>query len=323
VIEAAVAEALRRGEGDGLIKAHWTEALLHNGLGRYDDALAAAEEAGGHPPVLGVAPWAALAELVEAAARSAVPERGAPALRRLTEVTHASGTDWALGIEARSRALLSRGDVAERAHREALDLLGRTRIRGELARAHLLYGEWLRRAERRPEARDQLRTAHDLFTTMGMEAFARRAATSCSPAARPCADAPPRPPAASQPRSPRSPGSSATACPPRSPPGSCSVPASLSGTSATSTRSSASPLADSSAADPNAGRSNPPRPGRPQGRGVPGSGRRRPRDGGYIRPGRRRHRRGRPRTPGLGCGSRHRAGPPPGRRGRAEPRSAG
>jgi DNA-binding CsgD family transcriptional regulator len=176
VIETAVAEALRRGEGDGLIKAHWAAALLYNGLGRYDDALAAAEEAGGHPPVLGVAPWAVLAELVEAAARGAAPERGAPALRRLTEVTRASGTDWALGIEARCRALLGRGDVAERAHREAIDLLGRTRIRGELARAHLLYGEWLCCANRRPEARDQLRTAHGLFTAMGMEAFARRAA---------------------------------------------------------------------------------------------------------------------------------------------------
>ena len=91
-------------------------------------------------------------------------------------MTRASGTDWALGIEARSRALLSEREAAERLYREAIDRLGRTRVRTELARAHLVYGEWLRRERRRLHAREQLRTAHELFTTMGMEAFAERAA---------------------------------------------------------------------------------------------------------------------------------------------------
>jgi DNA-binding CsgD family transcriptional regulator len=176
LIEAATAEALRRGEGDGLIKAQWTAALLANGLGRHEEALVAAEEAADQPPVLGVAPWAALSELVEAAARSALPERGAAALQRLSEVTRASGTDWALGVAARSRALLSGDGVAEDAYREAIDRLGRTRLRGELARARLVFGEWLGSQDRRADARDQLRSAHGLFTTMGADGFARRAA---------------------------------------------------------------------------------------------------------------------------------------------------
>jgi DNA-binding CsgD family transcriptional regulator len=176
VIETTTVEVLRRGEGDGLVKARWAAALLYNSLGRYDDALAAAQEARDHPPVLGVAPWAALSELVEAATRSGMPERAGHALQQLTEIAHASGSDWALGIEARSRALLSRGTAAERAYREAIDRLGRTRIRGELARAHLLYGEWLRREKQRLGAREQLRIAHRAFTTIGAEAFAQRAA---------------------------------------------------------------------------------------------------------------------------------------------------
>jgi DNA-binding CsgD family transcriptional regulator/tetratricopeptide (TPR) repeat protein len=175
-IEAATAEAVRRGEGDGLIKAHWAAALLYNSLGRHEDALAAAQQASDQPPVLGVAPWAARSELVEAAVHCAVPGRAASALQQLSEITRASGTDWALGVEARCRALVSRGEAAEHAHREAIDRLGRTRIRGELARAHLAHGEWLRRENRRADARDELRTAHDLFTTMGMKAFTRRAA---------------------------------------------------------------------------------------------------------------------------------------------------
>lgn len=175
-IEAATAEAVRRGEGDGLIKAHWAAALLYNSLGRHEDALAEAQQASDQPPVLGVAPWAARSELVEAAVHCAAPARAASALQQLSEITRASGTDWALGVEARCRALVSCGEAAERAHREAIDRLGRARIRGELARAHLARGEWLRREDRRAAARDELRTAHDLFTTMGMEAFARRAA---------------------------------------------------------------------------------------------------------------------------------------------------
>jgi DNA-binding CsgD family transcriptional regulator len=114
-------------------------------------------------------------ELIEAAARSGKPELAADALGRLSEMTYASGTDWALGIEARSRALLTEGKAAEPLYREAIERLERTRVRVELARAHLLYGEWLRRERRRLDAREQLRTAHNLFTEFGMEAFAERA----------------------------------------------------------------------------------------------------------------------------------------------------
>jgi ATP/maltotriose-dependent transcriptional regulator MalT len=96
-------------------------------------------------------------------------------LRRLAEVTSASGTDWALGIESRSRALLTEGQAAEPLYRESITRLRRTRMRMELARTHLLYGEWLRRRRRRMDAREQLRTAHGMFTDMGMEAFAERA----------------------------------------------------------------------------------------------------------------------------------------------------
>ena len=99
----------------------------------------------------------------------------ADALRRLAESTTASGTDWALGVEARSRALLSDGDTAERLYRESIERLGRTRMRADLARAHLLYGEWLRRERRRVDARAQLRIAHDMLDAMGMDAFAERA----------------------------------------------------------------------------------------------------------------------------------------------------
>jgi DNA-binding CsgD family transcriptional regulator len=119
-------------------------------------------------------PWPAV-ELIEAAVRSERGDVAADALRRLAEITTASGTDWALGIEARSRALLSDGDTAERWYRASIERLGRTRIRTDLARAHLLYGEWLRRERRRIDARAQLRIAHDMLETMGMEAFAERA----------------------------------------------------------------------------------------------------------------------------------------------------
>jgi len=118
--------------------------------------------------------WAQ-SELIEAASRCGNAELAASALTRLGEETRASDADWALGVYAHSRALLSEGDIAERAYREAIDRLGRTRLRPHLARAHLLYGEWLRRGTRRADARTQLRAAHDLFVTIGMEAFAERA----------------------------------------------------------------------------------------------------------------------------------------------------
>ena len=166
---------MSRGEGLGVTVTQWARAVLYNGLGRYEDALAAAERASGHPENLAFFNWG-LVELIVAAVRSGNMERAAAALERLSEMTRASGTGWALGIEARSRALLSDGDAAERLYLEALDRLGRTSIRVELARAHLLYGEWLRRERRRLDAREQLRAAHEMFTAMGLEAFAGRAA---------------------------------------------------------------------------------------------------------------------------------------------------
>ncbi|MEU8798434.1 AAA family ATPase [Spirillospora sp. NPDC048819] len=176
VRRAVAAEATRRGEGNGLTVSGWATALLFNGLGRYKDTLAAVPEAGeDRPAEIGTAPWA-LVEYIEAATRNGTPGLAANALRRLTEATVPAGTDWALGIEARSKALMSDGPLAEDHYREAIDLLGRTGVRGELARAHLLYGEWLRRGRRRRAAREQLRIAHESFTAMDMEAFARRAA---------------------------------------------------------------------------------------------------------------------------------------------------
>jgi DNA-binding CsgD family transcriptional regulator len=118
--------------------------------------------------------WAA-AELVEAATRVGAPERAISALRRLSSAARASGTDWAIGVEARSRALVTAGDNAEAPYREAIDRLGRTRVRVDLARAHLLYGEWLRRAHRRRDARGHLRTAHQMLTAIGADRFADRA----------------------------------------------------------------------------------------------------------------------------------------------------
>ena len=158
----------------GLAIHRWASALLYNGLGRYEEALVAAQQAGENPHEF-LFSTLALAELIEAAARSGKPESAAGALRRLSEHTRASGTHWALGLEARSRALLSDDEAAETLYREAIDQLARTCVRLELARAHLLYGEWLRRQRRRLDARQQLRHAHTLFTDCGMEAFAERA----------------------------------------------------------------------------------------------------------------------------------------------------
>jgi DNA-binding CsgD family transcriptional regulator len=150
--------------------------VLNNGHCRYDEALAAAEQGSEYPDELGLATWS-MVELIEAAARTGSPERATSALRRLSQTTSASGTDWALGVEACSRALLSEGQSAERLYRKAIERLGRTRtrIRVALARAHLLYGEWLRRENRRVDARQQLRGAYEMLTTMGIDGFAERA----------------------------------------------------------------------------------------------------------------------------------------------------
>jgi DNA-binding CsgD family transcriptional regulator len=172
LIQATMDGVTSRGEGRG-VTGQYAAALLYNGLGHYDKALAAAELVCEYDDI-GVLGWS-LTELVEAAVRSGQPERASDALQRLSATTRASGTDWALGAEARSRALLSEGQTAENCYREALERLGRTRMRPAVARAHLVYGEWLRRENRRRDARTELRTAHGLFTTMGIEAFAERA----------------------------------------------------------------------------------------------------------------------------------------------------
>jgi DNA-binding CsgD family transcriptional regulator len=167
-------EVPARGEGLGITGAQWASALLNNGLGRYQDALAAAEQATQYPFETGLWNWA-LAEMVEAGVRCGRTETAAEAYRVLAQRAEASGTDWALGVRARSHALLADGDEAEGLYREAIERLGRTRIRTEDARAHLIYGEWLRRRRRRSDARAELRTAHEMFEAMRMDAFADRA----------------------------------------------------------------------------------------------------------------------------------------------------
>jgi DNA-binding CsgD family transcriptional regulator len=167
-------DAERRGEGRGLTFVNFVTAMLYNSLGRYEKALAAAEQASEDPPVVWFA-TAALAELIEAATRSGAPERAAAAFARLCSVTSACGTDWALGVQALCRALTSDGDVSDRSYREAIDRLRRDGVHMEAARAQLLYGEWLRRRQRSRDARAQLRSAYEAFDSMGAEAFAERA----------------------------------------------------------------------------------------------------------------------------------------------------
>jgi DNA-binding CsgD family transcriptional regulator len=176
LIEAGLKENARRGEGDGVIACGWGKALLCNSLGRYEEALAAAQEATAPHLEIGMPYWASLVELITAAARSGQPEHATDAFERFTARAEASGSEWALGLSARCRALLSDGPSADRGYREAIERLGRTRVRGELGRTHLLYGEWLRRDNRRVDAREQLRTAHEIFAAMGAEIFAERAA---------------------------------------------------------------------------------------------------------------------------------------------------
>ena len=174
LIETVKRQAAARGEGMGLSMAHYTSAVLCNGLGRYEDALAAAGQASAHPRERGFANWG-LAELAEAAARSGDIRRANDAVERLARTTRPCATPWARGIEARSRALVSDGDEAELRYREAIDQLGRSRGAVALARARLVYGEWLRRKGRRVDARDQLRAAHRVLASAGAEAFAERA----------------------------------------------------------------------------------------------------------------------------------------------------
>ena len=171
LVESSIDAAAAYGLGFGAQYAHWAAAILCNGLRRHDEALAAAEEAASDD--LFLSGWA-LPELVEAAAKVGQMDVAHEALDRLTSSTDAADTHWAAGIAARSHALVCEGAAAEMAYLEAIDALARTNLRPELARAHLLYGEWLRREKRRDEARAQLHLGHDMFVADGLGAFAER-----------------------------------------------------------------------------------------------------------------------------------------------------
>ncbi|MGR6921908.1 helix-turn-helix transcriptional regulator [[Actinomadura] parvosata] len=173
LVESNVRDATTWGEGRAIGLGHYLNAVLHNGLGRYESALASAQQAGEHED-LGVYGFS-LVELVEAAARCDTPEAAAPALRRLEEQAGASGTSWARGVLARSKALLTEGHAADPLYREAIDHLQRSRIAVHLARTHLVYGEWLRRENRRLDARRHLRTAYEMLHRFGARAYAERA----------------------------------------------------------------------------------------------------------------------------------------------------
>jgi DNA-binding CsgD family transcriptional regulator len=171
LIEATMRDAPARGRVACF--AAYASALLHNGLGRHAEARDAARSAF-EPDHLGYGPFV-VPELAEAAARTDDAALLSSVLEWLTDRTRVTRSEWSLGIEARVRALISEGETAERSYRESIDRLGRTWLRPELARGHLLYGEWLRRAGRRVDAREQLRTAHGMLEAIGMRAFAERA----------------------------------------------------------------------------------------------------------------------------------------------------
>jgi DNA-binding CsgD family transcriptional regulator len=174
LIDRGRSEGSRRGEGVGLTVLDWAEAVLDNGLSRHAQARAVALRVVDNPQDISSSNWG-MVELIEAAARSGRPEVALTAWRRLVETTEICGTDWALGIKARSSALLADDGSAEALHVEAIERLQRSSVRIELARAHLLYGEWLRRQRRRTEARERLQIARDMFDNMGAESFAARA----------------------------------------------------------------------------------------------------------------------------------------------------
>ncbi len=174
LIAAVIREGTARGQGIAVMVAYWAAAVLYNGLGRYEEASAAAREVVTNAILPWLSMWA-LFELVEAAARVGDTGLAADALAKLAATTQPAGTSFALGIEARCRALLADGDDAEESYREAIRQLDRTGNRTELARAHLVFGEWLRREGRLREARERLRAAEEMFAEIGTEAFAERA----------------------------------------------------------------------------------------------------------------------------------------------------
>jgi DNA-binding CsgD family transcriptional regulator len=172
-IAATTQDAIARGEGLGVDLARWTAAVLHNGVCRYEDALATASPANKDMPGLYLSTWM-LPERIEAAVRCGQPDVARAALQDFVDSAHVGESDWGRGVEARSRALVSDGEQAEDHYLSAMDLIGRTPIRTELARTHLVYGEWLRRQHRRVDAREQLHTAYDLFVQMGADGFSER-----------------------------------------------------------------------------------------------------------------------------------------------------
>ena len=176
LIDVEARKAAAAGQGLGIQVCHWISAVLYNGLGRYEQAVMEAQPASEVGPETGTCAWARV-ELIEAATRTGQTRLAIETLARLAEAASVGERDWGLGLLARSRALLSHGEAAERSYREAIERLSRTQVRPDLARAHLLYGEWLRRENRRLDAREQLRSAHEQFMSIGMEAFAERART--------------------------------------------------------------------------------------------------------------------------------------------------
>jgi DNA-binding CsgD family transcriptional regulator len=173
LIDVTIGEASARGEGVGVAICEYSHAVLCNGLGQYDEALAAARGACADPREMVAHNWG-MTELIESAVRTGRTDLAAEALQRLTMKAQACRTDWALGIESRSRALVGTGDIAERGFCEAIGYLSQACVHGELARAHLLYGEWLHQADRRADARRELTRAYEMFTAMGMDGFAER-----------------------------------------------------------------------------------------------------------------------------------------------------
>ena len=243
MIEATVANAIEHGQGLSVAVASWAEALLCNGLGKYEQAAIAAQRASSYDGEA-TKEWA-LVELIEAAARSKLTDSAPGALSWLAVQADVAGTDSAIGIDARSRALLSEGDAAEELYREALDHLGRTPIRPDLARAHLLYGEWLRREPGRGDAREQLRAAHEMLAGWGRRRSPSAPGASCRPPGRRCASEG-RPSTELTARRRRSRGWRATGCRTRRSAPSCSsARARSSGTCARCSPSSASARAAS------------------------------------------------------------------------------